>query len=224
VKIVRFPIKRLVTFESRHGRKLNFFLTLLSVIYLADYSLIVLVQPSGAQGEVLDSISSAIYLLFALDLLFRIGLYFSTPKVDRNTRNFIISSLLPILALLAPALRSLRVFRLLLAFRGFVGLVKNRAESAALLVVGAFPVVAYTSALAVLDVERQANGANITNFKDALWWSIITMTTVGYGDHYPVTDEGRLIASGLLLAGIIIFSTVTAVVSTWILAERKTQQ
>jgi voltage-gated potassium channel len=101
--------------------------------------------------------------------------------------------------------------------------VKNRAESAGLLVITAFPVVAYTSALATLDAERHAPGANITTFKDAIWWSLITMTTVGYGDHYPVSDEGRLIASGLLLGGIIIFSTVTAIVSAWILTDRKTQ-
>ena len=46
------------------------------------------------------------------------------------------------------------------------------------------------------------------------------MTTVGYGDHYPISDEGKLIAGGLLVAGITIFSTVTAIVSSWILADR----
>ena len=49
-------------------------------------------------------------------------------------------------------------------------------------------------ALAVLDAEQDARGANITNYGDALWWASTTVTTVGYGDHFPVTTEGRLVA------------------------------
>lgn len=217
-------MKYLQAFESRHGRKLNHALTLLSLLYLADYAFVVLGQPAGIVASWLEVISTVIYALFALDLVYRIALFASTPRNERNLRNFLIASILPVLALVAPTLRTLRVFRLLLTLRGFVGLVKNRAESAGLLVLVSFPLVAFTSSLAILDCERNFPGANITIFKDALWWSLITMTTVGYGDHYPVTDEGRLIASGLLVGGIILFSTLTAIVSTWILADRKTQQ
>lgn len=213
-------MKRLNSIEDRYGRSINLILTLLSVAYLADYSWLVLGDPSGLTLSILNGFSDAIYVLFALDLSYRIALFSASDKSSRNLRHFILASFIPVIALIAPAFRTLRVFRLLLSLRGFVGLVKNRAESAGLLVALAFPLVAYTSALAIFDVERHVHGANILTFKDALWWALITMTTVGYGDHYPISDEGKLIAGGLLVAGITIFSTVTAIVSSWILADR----
>jgi Ion channel len=60
---------------------------------------------------------------------------------------------------------------------------------------------AFCAALAVLDAERRSPEANITNFDDAIWWSITTMTSVGHGDRLPVTDHRRLVAAGLMLGG-----------------------
>src|ERR1700749_423780 len=59
--------------------------------------------------------------------------------------------------------------------------------------------------------------ANITTFGDAIWWSATTVTTVGYGDRYPVTTEGRFVAVGLMLAGIALIGVVTASFATWLL-------
>jgi voltage-gated potassium channel len=56
---------------------------------------------------------------------------------------------------------------------------------------------------------------------DALWWGISTMTTVGYGDVYPVTAEGRIAASALMLLGIGLFSAVTAIVTSYILSQSR---
>jgi voltage-gated potassium channel len=74
-------------------------------------------------------------------------------------------------------------------------------------------------AVAVLDAERSAPGANITSFGDALWWASTTVTTVGYGDRYPVTTEGRLIAVALMVVGIGLVGAVTASVATWMVAR-----
>lgn len=210
-------------FEAKFGERLNLSLTMLSLAYLWVYSTQVLARPAGLAAGLLNFAANSIYVIFGLDCLWKIVVYASQEKSKRNLRQFIFTMALPVLALLAPAFRTLRLFRVLLTLRGFVGLVKNRAESAGLMVLLSFPIIAYTSALAILDVERNAAGSNITSLKDALWWALITMTTVGYGDHYPVTDEGKLIASGLLITGIVIFSTITAIVSSWILTERKTQ-
>ena len=51
----------------------------------------------------------------------------------------------------------------------------------------------------LLDVERSSADANISDFGDAIWWAVTTMTTVGYGDHYPVTGIGRAVGFGLML-------------------------
>ena len=74
-------------------------------------------------------------------------------------------------------------------------------------------------ALAVLDAEQDASGANITTFGDALWWSATTVTTVGYGDLYPVTTTGRFVAVALMLVGIACIGAITAGVAAWLVAQ-----
>ena len=64
-----------------------------------------------------------------------------------------------------------------------------------------------SSSLLILHFESEQLGANITNGKDAFWWALVTVTTVGYGDFYPVSEEGRLLALGLMICGIGCFST-----------------
>jgi voltage-gated potassium channel len=79
------------------------------------------------------------------------------------------------------------------------------------------------SALAILQVETDPN-SNIKTAEDAIWWSYVTVTTVGYGDKFPVTTEGRIIASILMTAGVGLFGTFTAFVSSWFLAEKKEEE
>ena len=73
-----------------------------------------------------------------------------------------------------------------------------------------------------------AEGANITSAGDALWWAFTTVTTVGYGDRFPVTTEGRAVAVVLMVAGIGVVGAVTAAVASWILdraaAERRAER
>ncbi|MFC9233790.1 potassium channel family protein [Streptomyces decoyicus] len=67
----------------------------------------------------------------------------------------------------------------------------------------------------VVVAESSAPRANITSYPRALWWSIETATTVGYGDFYPVTLWGRVIASFLMLSAITAFGVITAALATW---------
>lgn len=71
-------------------------------------------------------------------------------------------------------------------------------------------------ALAMLDAERSAPEANIPTAGDALWWACITVTIVGCGDHFPVTTQGRFVAVGLMLVGIAVVGSLTAVIATWL--------
>lgn len=74
-------------------------------------------------------------------------------------------------------------------------------------------------AVAVLDAEQDAAGANISTFGDALWWSATTVTTVGYGGHFPVTATGRFVAVALMLVGIACVGASTAGVAAWLVAQ-----
>jgi voltage-gated potassium channel len=80
------------------------------------------------------------------------------------------------------------------------------------------------AALAVLDAERHVHGSNITTFGNALWWAIVTVTTVGYGDHFPVSIEGRFIAAGLMIGGVALIGVVTASFAAWFINRVRAEE
>jgi voltage-gated potassium channel len=81
-------------------------------------------------------------------------------------------------------------------------------------------VVTVGSILVVL-VEKDAPGGNILTGDDAVWWSIVTIATVGYGDRYPTTPEGRLIGVLMIFVGVSLFSVLTSYVATTFVARRR---
>ncbi len=89
-------------------------------------------------------------------------------------------------------------------------------------IVASAALLVFIGAVAVLDAERAAPTANIRAFPDALWWAATTVTTVGYGDRYPVTGLGRLVAVGLMLVGISLLGLITASVAAWFVAMTRT--
>jgi voltage-gated potassium channel len=70
------------------------------------------------------------------------------------------------------------------------------------------------SSITVLHVENVPD-ANIHGPEDALWWSIVTITTVGYGDRFPVTTEGRVIGIALMVSGVGIFAVLSGAFAAW---------
>jgi voltage-gated potassium channel len=81
---------------------------------------------------------------------------------------------------------------------------------------GSAVLLVYAGSLAMLQAERSHLGARINTFGDALWWSMSTVTTVGYGDESPVTGEGRMVAVLLMVGGIGLVGAVTATMASWI--------
>jgi voltage-gated potassium channel len=73
--------------------------------------------------------------------------------------------------------------------------------------------VIFTAAIAALEFERETG--NIKTAEDALWWAVTTITTVGYGDRYPTTTEGRLVAVGLMAVGVGLFGTLSGAAASW---------
>lgn len=115
--------------------------------------------------------------------------------------------------------RIFRVMRILRALRSFHEVAEHFKIAPAK---GTFGIVALFTmlvaifaALAMLHVERGVPGANIHSADDALWWAFVTLTTIGYGDHYPVTGVGRMIAVGLVICGLSIFGTFTALIASF---------
>jgi voltage-gated potassium channel len=115
----------------------------------------------------------------------------------------------------AKILRLFRLWRVFRLFRRFGArnlldqFVTRRAENALLTVVFLVLCVLEFGALAVLRAEMTSPDASITNASDALWWVFVTITTVGYGDRFPVTNTGRIIGIFVMIAGVGLFGTLS---------------
>lgn len=127
-------------------------------------------------------------------------------------------------ALLLPMLRPLRLLRLVTMLMAL----NRRARTTlrgqvAVYLTGSVVLLCFIAALAVLDAERGGPGP-IQTFADALWWAAVTVTTVGYGDMYPVTTTGRFIAVGLMAGGIATVGVVTGSFASWLIDAVKAER
>jgi voltage-gated potassium channel len=115
-------------------------------------------------------------------------------------------------------IRVVRIFRLLRGFRSTRILIKyvfkNRAKGTFLTVILVTFLLIVVSSIAMLNCETVPN-ANIKTAEEALWWAIVTVTTVGYGNYVPVTLAGRIVASVLMIAGVGLLGTFTAYVASY---------
>uniref|UniRef100_UPI00037C176A potassium channel family protein n=1 Tax=Nocardiopsis chromatogenes TaxID=280239 RepID=UPI00037C176A len=131
-----------------------------------------------------------------------------------------------LVVIVLPVLRPLRLVQVILVL-GFINkrarMVTLRRSVAWYAGAGAVLLVV-CAALAVLDAERGAPGAVITDFPEALWWAATTVTTVGYGDFYPVTLWGRVVAIVLFTAGIALLGVVTGTLASWFVEMLDTAQ
>lgn len=201
---------RLSRYETRTDRPLLVLAASFVVVYAV---LVIAADLPETVRRVFDAASWLVWAAFATDLVIRSwlsgrpGRYLFTHPVD-------------VLIVLLPALRPLRVLRVFAAGQALVSrggrLSPLRSTQA---IVTAAAVLVVIAALAALDAERDAPDAHITTFGDALWWAATTVTTVGYGDTFPVTGTGRLVAVALMLVGISLVGLVTATVAAWFVAQ-----
>jgi voltage-gated potassium channel len=188
-------------------------LALLGVLFVVAYTVYVL-WPDRPQGvtTIVLLILILTWVIFVVDVIIRISL---TPRGRRW--HYAWHHPFEVLSAILPVFRALRV----------VGLLQNlpvlkrhtptavRAQFITLALAYAFAWVFFL-ALATLDAERSAPGANITTFGDAIWWALVTIATVGYGDTYPVTALGRFYAVLLMAGGVAIVGTASATIISFL--------
>ena len=186
----------IMTRVERWEHRAEFPLLLLALAFLVAYAWPVLDPRIPADLATMLQIAGwTVWVAFAIDFAVRIVLV--KPRWP-----YVRSHWYDVALIVLPMLRPLRLLRLLALAR-----IMNRSAASSLIgrvstyVIGTALMSAALAAIAVLDAEQDAAGANITTFGDALWWSATTVTTVGYGDRFPVTGEGRLIAVALMIVG-----------------------
>ncbi|WP_104403008.1 potassium channel family protein [Vibrio penaeicida] len=125
----------------------------------------------------------------------------------------------------ARVVRVIRLIRVIRSVRTLANVfLRNKVKSSFSFVVFVSILMLTVGAIALLLLEQGVEGANIHNAADAFWWAFVTITTVGYGDFYPVTVEGRFVASALMTTGVGLFGTFTGFVASWFLEEDKEDQ
>jgi voltage-gated potassium channel len=188
-----------------------------AVLFLVLFSRQVLAQPQGREAHIVWAVDWAIWGLFVVDYVVRLCL-------ADNRWHWFLRHLLDFAIVTLPLLRPLRLLRLLVLIEALQKAIGDafRGRIVVYTVSGVLLLI-YTASLAVFDKERYLHGATINTFGKALWWSITTVTTVGYGDVYPVTNTGRVIAVLLMIGGISLVGVVTAALASWII-ERVTEE
>ncbi|WP_375400291.1 potassium channel family protein [uncultured Amnibacterium sp.] len=187
-------------------------LTALAVIFLIAYAVTV-IENLPARETLPDDIMNAIWACFVIDYV--VSLVLARPR-----RRWFLTHVHELIIVALPVLRPLRLLRLIsvvrVLHRGSVLAFRGRV---AVYVVITTVLLVLVAGLAVLDAEQNAPGSNIRSFGDAVWWAFTTVTTVGYGDYYPVTLMGRLVAVGLMAAGVALLGTVTALLASWFVEQ-----
>ena len=185
-------------------------LTFLALAFLVAFSYPAFANPVPSSTQTLLNIVQWIsWIAFATDLIY--GLIKAKSK-----KQYLKKHPLEVASVLLPFLRPLRLIRVI-SFGGLViqKVAVGRQFAITIKVFLTSLLVAYISAVQITITERAVEGSNIKNFGDGLWWAITTVTTVGYGDRYPTTTEGRFLAVVLMIMGISLMGVITASVAAW---------
>jgi Ion transport protein len=197
------------------------FIALLAVLSLINLAISVL--PFGEDAQSIARIMDVpLTMIFLADFASRLARSHPRRVYFIEQRGW-----LDLLGSLPAGFKLFRIFRLVRVWRllGEYGLrnvvrsfLKERANNALLVVVFMVLIVIEFGGMLVIYFEHDAPGANITTGGDAVWWAFVSITTVGYGDQYPVTTGGRLAAFLVLAAGVGLFGVLSGYLANFFLA------
>lgn len=203
------------------------FILVLSALQVTNSVLIVLVRNDEA-ARIPTIINLGLWVLFIVDAFYRL---WRTP----NRRRFFFSFHGYLIFLGSLPVPFSGLFRL--AWYRYVTLqlrrtdyhqmerviVRKAAQSAMLVIMLIAIIVLEISSMAIIEVEPLSPDANILTADDAIWWSLVTMATVGYGDFYPVTVAGRFVALFVMVIGVGIFTVMTSFLAQFFIRPRRDQ-
>jgi voltage-gated potassium channel len=203
----------------------NILILILSVYVLISLLVSVIFELSEELNILLGYIDNFICIVFLVDFWIRF------KKAD-NKLEFMKWGWIDLIASIpfldfARAGRVIRLIRLVRVFRAlkstkliYEHITHNKKQSVLTSVALISILMIIFSSIAILQFEKDIN-SNIKTAEDAIWWSYVTITTVGYGDKYPITTEGRIIGAILMTTGVGIFGTFTALVSSWFIQKNE---
>ena len=210
---------------GKHGNSYNIFILVLTIFSLI-LMVLQLLPLSQAEKDLLLVYDNAVCVIFLLD--FAMNLVRAKPKRayfigERGWLDLLGSiptlGVLQFTALLRLA-RLSRLARITKLLRGQAGkdlvidVLANRSQYATFITILLAGMVLSFASLIVLEVESRSPDANITTGGDALWWGLVTITTVGYGDFFPVTTIGRLTGAFVMFAGIGIIGALASILAS----------
>ncbi|NJP05719.1 MAG: potassium channel family protein [Chloroflexaceae bacterium] len=203
----------------------QFFILVLSLLSLIMMFLLLLLPNEGLSWEILNRVDNVICLIFLVD--FTQKMYHAPNKAAYFLHQggwLDLLSSIPFMSFLR-ILRLSRILRVLRDIRRLRSsditrqLRERRAESSLLGMLLAFLLLLSVGSRLILVFEQSHPDATIQTAEEALWWTFVTMTTVGYGDFYPVTTSGRVLAVLVMTFGVGLFGVVTSYIAAAFLKQ-----
>lgn len=224
---MRVFIKSFVEFnDNKLSRWFAFFIQALIFLSLITFSIETLPNLKPQTRAILSVIEIFCVVIFTIEYVLRIYVADSKPKFIFSFFGLIdFLAILPFYLSFGVDLRSLRVLRFLRIFRilklvrynkamnHFTRAIKSAKEEILLFVFITLMLI-YFSAVGIYYFENQTQPEHFTSIFDSLWWAIITLTTVGYGDVYPITVGGKIFTFFILMIGLGIVAIPTGIISS----------
>jgi voltage-gated potassium channel len=216
----------------KHGNAYNIFILVLTIFSLT-VMVLLLLPITDAERQLLLVYDNVACVIFLID--FAINLRGAKPKRAYfvGARGWLdLLGSIPDFGLF-PAAALFRLFRLsrltriARLMRGQAGkdlvidVLKNRSQYAIFITILAAGIVLSTASILVLEFESRTKGANITSGGDALWWGIVTLTTVGYGDFFPISTAGRITGVFVMITGVGIIGALASILASILIPPPK---
>ena len=204
------------------------FMALLSLLSIFNMILLFFLRDPSL-GAVLALVNFVLIIFFIADFLAR--LVKSPSKSEYFLRQYGWADFLSCLPFsqtnVFRLFRLIKVYRLLRDFgirKIKDAVIKDRADTALFILLFVTILMLEFGSLGMLAIESQSTVSNITTAPDALWYMVVTLSTVGYGDQYPVTTQGRILGAFVILTGVGIFGTLTGYLANFFLAPKKKKE